>query len=94
VDNTTNGSQEEIGKLFYPIRAMNKFSCLILPIIQAYNVGISRLRSEDAILVVRLTPVERHDSDRMPNSDRRMPLLSYARLRLEDMTLVVYPDSR
>jgi hypothetical protein len=73
--------------------AMNKFSCLILPIIHDYNTGIFRLRTKDATLVVCSTPVKRHDSDRMPNSGRRTRLRSYARLRSEDITPVVYPDS-
>jgi hypothetical protein len=47
---------------------MNEFSYHILPIIHAYDAGISQLWS-----YVRLW--------------------SYARLWLEDMTLVVYPDS-
>jgi hypothetical protein len=33
-----------------------------------------------------------HGSDRMPHSGWRMWFRSYARLRLEDMTPVVYPD--
>jgi hypothetical protein len=48
--------------------ALNKFSCLILPIIYAYNTGISRLRLyarlwlQDVTLIVYLTPVRRYDS--------------------------------
>jgi hypothetical protein len=36
----------------------------------------------------------RCDSSCMPDSGRKTWLRSYARLRLEDITLVVYPDSR
>jgi hypothetical protein len=35
----------KLAKPFILFGAMNKFSCLILPIIHAYNVGISRLQS-------------------------------------------------
>jgi hypothetical protein len=45
VDNTTNGSQEEIGYLFILFKTLDKFLYHILPIIHAYNAGISRLRS-------------------------------------------------
>jgi hypothetical protein len=86
--------KRKLANSFILFGAMNKFSCLILPIIHAYNVGISQLRSEDVTLVVCPTPVGRHDSDRMPNSGWRMRLWSYARLRSEDIILVVYPDSR
>jgi hypothetical protein len=54
--------------------AMNKFSCLILPIIHAYNVGISQLRSEDVTPIVCPTPIGRHDSDRMSDFGQRMRL--------------------
>jgi hypothetical protein len=40
-----NDSQEEIGQLFILFRTLDKFSYHILPIIHAYNAGISRLRS-------------------------------------------------
>jgi hypothetical protein len=73
---------------------MNKFSCLILPIIHAYNAGISWLRSEDETPFVCLTLVGRHNFDHMPDSGWRTWLWSYARLRSEDMTPIVYPDSR
>jgi hypothetical protein len=47
VDNIMYGSQREIGKPFYFIlfEAMNKFSCLMWPIVHAHNAGISWLRS-------------------------------------------------
>jgi hypothetical protein len=72
---------------------MNKFLCLILPIIHVYNVGISWLRlyvwlqscaqllSEDA------TPVGRYDCDRI--SRLRSHLLPLVDIR----TLVVSPNS-
>jgi hypothetical protein len=59
-----------------------------------YNAGISPLRSEDATPVVCTTSVERRDSGRMPDSGRKTRLWSYAQLRSEDMTPVIYPDSR
>jgi hypothetical protein len=65
----------------------------ILPIIHAYNAGISRLRSEDVTPIICPTPVERSDSGHMPDSDRKMWLRSYAQLWSEDITPVVYPDS-
>jgi hypothetical protein len=91
--------------LFIIFGSMNEFLYHILPIIHVYNASISwlrsnaRLRLEDATPVVCLTPVGRrdsvrmHDSDHMPDSSRKTRLRSYARLRLEDMILVVYPDS-
>jgi hypothetical protein len=86
--------KRKLANSFILFGATNNFSCLILPIIHACNVGISRLRSKDATPIICPTPIERHDSDRMPDSGRRTWLWSYARLRSEDMTLVVYPDSR
>jgi hypothetical protein len=64
--------KRKLANSFILFGAMNKFSCLILPIIHAYNAGISRLRSEDATLIVYPTPVGRYDSDRMPDSDRKI----------------------
>jgi hypothetical protein len=86
--------KRKLANSFILFGAMNKFSCLILPIIHAYNAGISQLRSEDVTLIVCSIAVERHDSNHMPDSSRRMRFLSYALLWSKDMTLVVYPDSR
>jgi hypothetical protein len=86
--------KRKLTNFFILFGAMNKFSCLILPIIHAYNVGISRLRSEGMTLVVCPTLVGRRDFCHMPDSGRKTRLRSYARLRLEDMTPVVYPDSK
>jgi hypothetical protein len=43
--------------------------------------------------VVCQTLVKRRDSGRMPDFGLKTQLLSYARLRLEDVTLVIYLDS-
>jgi hypothetical protein len=43
--------------------------------------------------VVCQTLVERRDSGRMPDFGLKTQLRSYARLRLEDVTLVIYLDS-
>jgi hypothetical protein len=65
--------KKKLANSFILFGAMNKFSCLRLPIIHAYNVGIfrlqsyARLRSEHTTpivcptLVICLTPVGRHD---------------------------------
>jgi hypothetical protein len=90
------------GKLANPFilfRAMNKFSCLILPIIHAYDTGISRLRSyawpwwyawlwsEDTTSIVCPTPIGIYDSSR----------ISWLQLHfltpIDVMTPVVSPDS-
>jgi hypothetical protein len=86
--------KRKLANSFILFVAMNKFSCLILPIIHAYNVGISWLWSEDETPFVCLTLVGRHNFDHMPDSGWRTWLWSYARLRSEDMTPIVYPDSR
>jgi hypothetical protein len=62
--------KKKLANSFILFGAMNKFSCLILPIIHAYNVGIFRLQSEDVTPVVCPTSVRTHDSDRMPDSGR------------------------
>jgi hypothetical protein len=72
--------------LFIVFRAMNEFSYHILPIIHSYNIGISRLRSED------VTSVGRSDFGRMRDSNRKTRLRSYARLRSEDVTPVGRSD--
>jgi hypothetical protein len=85
--------KRKLANSFVLFGAMNKFSCLILPIIHAYNAGIFWLRSEDVTSVVCPTPVRRHDSDSMPDSGRRMQLWSYARHRLYILTLDALPYS-
>jgi hypothetical protein len=75
--------------IFILSRAMNTFSFLILPIMHVYNVGISRLRSEDVTLVVYPTPVGRRDSSRTPDFGRRTQFWSYAQLRSESVTPVI-----
>jgi hypothetical protein len=54
--------KEKLANPFILFGAMNKFSCFILPIIHAYNAGISWLRLEDAALVIYPAPVGRYDS--------------------------------
>jgi hypothetical protein len=50
--------KRKLANSFILLRAMNKFSCLMLPIINAYNAGISQLQSyarlwsEDMTLIV------------------------------------------
>jgi hypothetical protein len=70
--------KRKLANIFIVFRAMKK-SYLILHIIYAYNVHISRLRSEDA------TPVKRLDSDHVLDFGRKMRLWSYAQLLLEDV---------
>jgi hypothetical protein len=93
VDNTMNGSQEEIGKLFILFRTLDKFSYHILPIIPAYNAGISWLRSyswlwshawlrsEDMTLVI------------YPDFGRTSRLRSMSQLQMSLLTPVAHHDS-
>jgi hypothetical protein len=79
---------------------MNKFSYHILPIIHAYDAGISRLwsyawlwsyarlRSEDTTSVLCPTPIKRHDSGRISR------LRSHFLALVDITTPVVSPDSR
>jgi hypothetical protein len=89
----------KLANLFILFRAMNNFSYLILPIIHAYNAGISQLQLHARLWSEDLTPVGWRNSDHMPHSDWKMQLQSYARLRshvrlrLEDATPVVCPTS-
>jgi hypothetical protein len=81
VDNTTKGSQEEIGYLFILFRTLDKFLCHILPIKHAYNIGISRLRLEDMTLVI------------YPDSGRTYWLWSTSQLRTSLLTPVTHHNS-
>jgi hypothetical protein len=71
----------------------------ILPIIHDYNVGISwlwpyaRLQSEDAILVICLTPIICPTSVRRYDSGRISRPRSHFSTLVDVMTLVVSPDS-
>jgi hypothetical protein len=70
--------KRKLANSFILFRAMNKFSCLVLTIIHAYNAGISqlqsyaRLRSEDTTLIVCLTMNGGRDSNRIPDSGRKI----------------------
>jgi hypothetical protein len=79
--------KRKLANSFILFRAINKFSCLILTIIHAYNAGISWLQSEDTTLIIRLTPVRGRDSSRMLDSGRKIWLQLYI------LTLDALPDS-
>jgi hypothetical protein len=83
--------KRELANSFILFGAMNKVSCLILPIIHAYNAGISRLRLEDVTPVICPTPVGWRDSGHMPDFGWKTRLRSYAQLRSKDVTSVVCP---
>jgi hypothetical protein len=81
--------KRKLANIFIVFRAMKK-SYLILHIIYAYNVHISRLRSEDATPITCSTSVGRCDSDHMPNSCWKMWFQMYAQLRSYDWLPLKY----
>jgi hypothetical protein len=93
MDNSTNDSQEEIGWPFILFRTLDKFPYHILPIIDAYDAGISwlrsyaRLRSHAQLWSEDMTPVVYLDSDRPSR------LWSMSQLRTYLLTPIAHHDS-
>jgi hypothetical protein len=93
VDNTTKDFQDEIGKLFILFRTLDKFSYHILPIIHAYDAGISRLRSYAWLRSHAWHRLEDMTLAVYPDSIRPSRLRSTSQLRTYLVTLVTRHDA-